>query len=57
VWSRGGYEWAANAVRALDLVKYVDEVVTKPMVYFDDKHVTEWLPYRVYLQPEMIYKK
>lgn len=56
VWSRGGYEWAANVIRALELVKYVDEVMSKPMAYFDDKSIEEWLPYRVYMTPETIYK-
>ena len=56
VWSRGGYEWASNVIRALELVSYVDEVMSKPMVYFDDKSIAEWLPYRVWLPPETVYK-
>lgn len=57
VWSRGGYEWAANVIKALDLVPYVHTVMTKPLVYFDDKPISEWLPYRVYLPPETVYKR
>src|ERR1700722_14341636 len=39
VWSRGGYEWAANVITALNLQQYVNEVYSKPMVYFDDVDV------------------
>lgn len=56
VWSRGGHEWAANVVKALDLSKQVHLVMTKPLVYFDDKAVADWLPYRVYLKPDTVYK-
>lgn len=57
VWSRGGYEWASNAVRALDLVTYVDQVMTKPLTYIDDLPVDDWLRYRIFLSPDMQYKK
>jgi hypothetical protein len=57
VWSRGGWEWAANVVRALDLVPYVDEVLTKPLAYMDDLDIGEWLKYRVYIPPTTVYKK
>lgn len=57
VWSRGGYEWAANVIRALDLTSCVHLVMSKPMAYFDDVPIAEWLPYRVYLDPKMQYKK
>lgn len=57
VWSRGGWEWASNVVKALNLVECVDEVLTKPLVYFDDLDIKEWLPYRVYLEPNCNYKK
>lgn len=57
VWSRGGYQWAADVVRALDLVGCVDEAMSKPMAYFDDKDISEWLPYRVWLDPKMNYKQ
>lgn len=56
VWSRGGWEWAANVIKALDLVTCVDEVMSKPMAYFDDVEISQWLPYRVYLPPETVYK-
>lgn len=57
VWSRGGYEWAAAVITALNLQQYVNEVYSKPMVYFDDKDVSEWMPSRVYLPPNSRYKK
>jgi HAD superfamily phosphatase (TIGR01681 family) len=57
VWSRGGNEWAANVLRALNLDKYVDLVMSKPMAYFDDKDISEWLPYRVYIPADVRYKE
>jgi hypothetical protein len=57
VWSRGGYAWAGSVISALGLEKCVHEIMTKPMVYFDDRPIEEWLPYRVYLPPDMPYKK
>lgn len=57
VWSRGGYEWAANVVKALHLTECVDLVMSKPKVYYDDLPVQEWLKDRVYLEPRSTYKK
>jgi len=57
VWSRSGYEWAANVVRALDLVPYVNQVMSKPLAYFDDADVSTWMKDRVYLTPDTVYKK
>lgn len=56
VWSRGGHEWAASVINALGLQDLVTLVMSKPMVYFDDKPIQEWLPYRVYLEPGTTYK-
>jgi hypothetical protein len=56
VWSRGGWEWARNVVEALNLQKEVDQVVSKPLTYFDDKDIREWLPHRVYIEPGTDYK-
>lgn len=56
VWSRGGYEWSANVIKALGLVTCVDEVMTKPMAYFDDMPIEKWLPYRVFIEPDTVYK-
>jgi hypothetical protein len=58
VWSRGGYQWAANVVKALGLNKYVNLVISKPLVYFDDKDAAEWLTsgQRVFLDFNVKYK-
>jgi hypothetical protein len=56
-WSRGGWQWAANVLRALDLVDCVDEVLSKPLAYMDDLDIGEWLKYRVYIPPTTAYKK
>ena len=56
VWSRGGYEWAKAVVEALKLQDKVNMIMSKPMVYFDDKDVSEWLTYRVYIAPDVRYK-
>lgn len=57
VWSRGGWQWAEAVINALDLASKVDDIMTKPLVYIDDKDVSEWLPYRIYLKPDEVYKK
>ena len=57
VWSRSGQEWAANVVRALDLVASVDLVISKPLVYLDDTPVETWMKDRVFLPADMIYKR
>lgn len=56
VWSRGGFQWAVNTIKALGLEAHVDQVMSKPMAYFDDTPVDKWLPYRVMIQPNEIYK-
>lgn len=56
VWSRGGQAWANAVVTALNLDPHVHLIMSKPMAYFDDKPIEEWLPYRVYLGPDMPYK-
>lgn len=57
VWSRGGSAWAGSVVEALNLEAYVDLIMSKPLVYFDDLSIEKWLIYRVYLDPKMKYKK
>lgn len=56
VWSRGGHEWANAVLEALEIKKYVDLIMSKPMVYFDDKPVSEWMTDRVYIKPNVKYK-
>lgn len=56
-WSRGGYQWAANVIRALDLEQFVDIIMSKPLVYFDDMQVESWLKDRVFIGPYENYKQ
>lgn len=56
VWSRGGYQWAANIITALGLEASVDLIMTKPLTYFDDKPVDQWMIDRVYLPWNVPYK-
>lgn len=55
VWSQSGYQWANAVVKALDLVEYVDQVMTKPRAYIDDLPCQEWMGERIYLKPESKY--
>lgn len=57
VWSRSGWEWAKNIVEALELQEYVHQVMSKPIAYFDDKDVSEWLKDRVFLDFDVKYKE
>lgn len=56
VWSRGGHAWAESVVKALKISDIVHLIMSKPLSYFDDKDVSEWLKYRVYLPPGTVYK-
>ena len=58
-WSRGGFQWAYNVLKALDLDEYKSEqlVMTKPFAYFDDTSCEHWLKDRVYIDPDVCYKK
>jgi hypothetical protein len=57
VWSKGGYQWATNVVKALKLEDKVDLVMTKPRFYIDDLPVEEWLKERIFLLAETKYKR
>ncbi len=57
VWSRGGYEWARNVIQALDLVPYVHQIMSKPLVYLDDTDVSGWMKDRVFIGPDEKYKE
>lgn len=56
VHSRGRDGWADAVIEALGIDHPNLLVMTKPLVYFDDKPVQEWLPYRVYIKPDQPYK-
>lgn len=57
VWSKGGFNWARAVVEELQLMDYVDLVMTKPFAYFDDKDVSEWMKDRVYIESHIRYKQ
>ena len=56
VWSRSGWEWARNVVIALGLETKVHEVLSKPLVYFDNEPVKNWLRDRVFIDFDTSYK-
>lgn len=56
VWSAGGYAWAEAVVTALGLQDYVDQIMTKPSAYMDDKIATELMGERIYLPPNSNYR-
>ena len=56
VWSRGGWEWAQNVIKALELEPYVHQIMSKPRASYDDTPVENWLKDRVYIEPGIEYK-
>jgi hypothetical protein len=54
VWSLGGAEWAAQAIKMLGLEDYVDLVVEKPKFVYDDKPVQEWMPTPEFIKEEIV---
>lgn len=56
VWSAGGYAWAEAVINALGLAQYVDQIMTKPSAYMDDKLATEFMGERIYLPPNSNYR-
>lgn len=48
VWSAGGWDWALNVVKALELEEYVDAVMAKPVKYVDDLPCKEFMGERIY---------
>jgi hypothetical protein len=57
VWSRSGFAWAETVVKALGLSDKVHLIMSKPLVYFDDSPVENWMKDRVYLSPDAHYKR
>jgi hypothetical protein len=44
VWSAGGGEWAAKAIKMLNLENYVDLAIDKPTSIYDDKALEDFMP-------------
>lgn len=52
VWSQGGWKWAEQVVRAMELDHIVDLVIDKPDFYIDDKDVAVWMiGRRTFIEP------
>lgn len=56
VWSQGGARYAEAVIAALKLSDHVDLILTKPSGIIDDKDPNEWLPKRIWLDPNTRYK-
>ena len=52
VWSQGGYDWAAAAVKALELENFVDLAISKPIWIYDDKKPVEFMPSPIWMSDE-----
>lgn len=48
VWSAGGSGWSEAVVKALNLEKYVDLIVSKPNYFFDDLRPEDFMTNRMY---------
>ena len=48
VWSQAGWQWASTVVEKLELEQYVDIVMTKPDVYYDDIPAGEFMQRRYF---------
>lgn len=51
VWSAGGVSWADQIVKELGLEPYVDQIMSKPRWYCDDKPADKWME-RYYYDPK-----
>lgn len=50
VWSAAGAIWAKEVVTKLELLDYVDLMISKPLKFIDDLPATEILGARIYIQ-------
>lgn len=51
-WSAGGVLWTQTVIKALELEKYVDLILTKPGKYVDDLDCSAWMGTRIFLKDE-----
>lgn len=51
VHSGSGHLWAEAVVKALELQPYVTLIMSKPMYYFDDYSVVNWIGPRIWRDP------
>ena len=58
VWSAGGWDWANEVIKTLQLEDYVDVIMSKPSWYYDDLTSSQFMPEanRVY-KPDEIWEK
>jgi len=49
VWSAGGYAWAEAVVKALGLEEHVDLIMSKPLMYIDDKKAKHFMGEHLYI--------
>ena len=52
VWSQGGVVWASEVVHKLGLDRFVDLIVDKPTIIFDDLPPSMWMPAPKHVLPE-----
>lgn len=43
VWSKAGADWAQKICLELGIDTLIDEYMTKPFVYYDDKDANTWM--------------
>ena len=43
VWSYGTKEWAYKVLETLNLLSYIDQILSKPDLYYDDKEASDFL--------------
>jgi hydroxymethylpyrimidine pyrophosphatase-like HAD family hydrolase len=51
VWSAGGFDWAHRIVNELNLINYVDAVMSKPKWIYDDMDPNNWTT-RIYIKED-----
>lgn len=47
VWSQGGWDWCKEVVGTLELTDYVDLIISKPKVIYDDIPASSFMDNRI----------